>query len=57
MDLHKMQDLLNNLNAHFKIFTYPKEGSLVLRIFHEDANKVDKFTDVHYNMKGEYVIT
>ena len=55
MNLHDMQDLLNNLNAIFKVFTYPKDSSLTLRIFHEDSNKVDSFTDLTYDTKGEYI--
>lgn len=55
MNLHGMQDLLNALGAYFKVFISPKDNELILRIYHDDLDKIDDFTDTTYNTRGEYI--
>lgn len=55
MNLSEMQDLLNGLEAFFKIFTYPKEDQITLRVFYDIPFGQAEYRDITYDMGGNYV--
>lgn len=55
MNLSKMQDLLNGLEAFFKIFTYPKQSQITLRVFYDTPAENPGYMDIIYNMEGDHV--
>lgn len=57
MNLNAMQDLLNNLEKFFKIFIYPKQEQITLRVFYNVPTKSSGYEDVIYDMNGNYVRT
>jgi hypothetical protein len=55
MNLSKMQDLLNGLEAFFKVFTYPEQDQIILRVFYDIPIENPEQTDIVYDMEGNYV--
>lgn len=58
MNLDTMQDMLNELNAFFKIFVYPTQSQIVLRVFHdtdENWSNTTDFRDIIYDLHGNYI--
>lgn len=59
MNLSNMQDLLNKLNAFFKVFVYPEEPKrIVLRVFYDSEENdihTDMFMDIVYDFEGNCI--
>jgi len=56
MNLDIMQDMLNELNAFFKVFVYPDEAQVVLRVFNDadESWSISDFRDILFDMNGEF---
>jgi len=57
MNLDAMQDMLNALNTFFKVFVYPTDSQVILRVFH-DTDKywsTADFMDIVYDLNGNYI--